>query len=119
MSASIPPTMPRPDATGPAGEPGAYPGADAFVDFLKVADSARLRVASARVFKTAPDPLVPGRTGYLISGPHPLVVSMCQQLAEAADAPLGGKSGHARFTNPVKDGNEWVALGWTFVEPGR
>lgn len=88
-----------------------------FQEFLTTAANA-MRDHPARV-EAIPDPKVAGRIGYLISGPRLSVESMCRRLAETVDTALGGKPGHAHFTEPVRDGTEWVAVGWVFVEQAR
>lgn len=83
-----------------------------------IAAATAMRDHPARV-EAIPDPKAPGRTGYLISGQRLSVESMCRRLCETVDTALGGKPGTARFTEPVRDGTEWVAVGWVCVEQGQ
>lgn len=102
------PTAIRP--TGPAGAPGAYPAADALMDFL-AASARSLRDHPAHV-EAFPDPKVPGLTVYLVSGELLSVQSMCLRLMETVDVALGGKPGRASFRTPIRDADGvWCALG--------
>lgn len=89
--------------------PGAYPAADALMDFLAAsARSLRDRPAHVEAF---PDAKEPGRTVYLVSGELLSVQAACGRLMETVDAALGGKPGYARFGIPVRDRDGWIALG--------